>query len=295
MTKVAVLGTGRMGGAIARRLAASGFDLTVWDRTTAKAQALNVGRVAPTPALAIRDADLVISSLTNAAAVREVYLGPDGAFGTSDRTLFVEMSTAGPESIEELSREARTRGLRLLEAPVLGSVPAVESGTLAVLVGGSPQGLGQARPVLERLGEIHYVGGFGSAARLKLVANTMLGITSAAAAELLAAGTAAGLDREQVFWALVRFAPALKAREAGFMRDQHTPTMFAVHDLVKDLGLALEVYERANAAVPLTREARALFAETASESSDLDISAIVNAYSGGSRAPQNVASLRQAR
>jgi 3-hydroxyisobutyrate dehydrogenase-like beta-hydroxyacid dehydrogenase len=278
MTKVAVLGTGRMGGAIARRLAASGFDLTVWDRTAAKAEALNVARAAPTPAEAIRDADIVISSLTNAAAVREVYLGPHGAFATSGGSLFVEMSTAGPESIDELDQEARTRGLRLLEAPVLGSVPAVESGTLAVLVGGSPQDLAEARPVLERLGEIHYVGGFGSAARLKLVANTMLGITSAAAAELLAAGTAAGLDREQVFWALVRYAPALKAREAGFMRDQHEPTMFAVHDLVKDLGLALDVYERANAAVPLTREARALFAETASESDDLDISAIVNAY-----------------
>jgi len=295
MTRVAVLGTGRMGGAIAHRLVASGFDLQVWDRTAAKASALNVGRVAQTPAEALRDADIVISSLTNAAAVHDVYLGPQGAFGTSTTALFVEMSTAGPESIDELSREARTRGLRLLEAPVLGSVPAVESGTLAVLVGGSRDDLEAARPVLERLGEIHHVGGFGSAARLKLVANTMLAITSAAAAELLAAGTAAGLDREQVFWALVRFAPALKVREAGFMRDQHTPTMFAVHDLVKDLGLALEVFERTNAAVPLTREARSLFAETASESSDLDISAIVNAYSGGSRSPQNVASLRQAR
>src|SRR5438093_9825214 len=283
MTRVAVLGTGRMGGAIAHRLVASGFDLQVWDRTAAKASALNVGRVAQTPAEALRDADIVISSLTNAAAVHDVYLGPQGAFGTSTAALFVEMSTAGPESIDELSREARTRGLRLLEAPVLGSVPAVESGTLAVLVGGSRDDLEAARPVLERLGEIHQVGGFGSAARLKLVANAMLGITSAAAAELLAAGTAAGLDREQVFWALVRLAPALKAREAGFMRDQHEPTMFAVHDLVKDLDLALDLYERANAAVPLTREARALFAETASESGDLDISAIVNAYASGNR------------
>ena len=291
MTRVAVLGTGRMGGAIARRLAASGFDLIVWDRTPAKAQGLNVGRVARTPAEAIHDADIAISSLTNAAAVRDVYLGPQGAFGTSDRPLFVEMSTAGPESIEQLSREARARGLRLLEAPVIGSVPAVESGTLAVLVAGSPQDLAQARPVLEQLGEVHYVGGFGSAARLKLVANTMLGITSAAAAELLAAGTAAGLDREQVFWALVRFAPALKAREAGFMRDQHEPTMFAVRDLVKDLGLALEVYERANAAVPLTHETRALFAETASESNDLDISAIVKAYSSP-RSPQSAGAKR---
>jgi len=287
-----------MGGAIARRLAASGSDVIVWDRTTAKARALTVGRVASTPADAIRDAAIVISSLTNADAVREVYLGSNGAFdnpATLLEKLFVEMSTAGPESIEALGHEARSRGLRLLEAPVLGSVPAVESGTLAVLVGGSPQDLALARPVLERLGEIRYVGGIGSAARLKLVANTMLGITSAAAAELLAAGTAAGLDREQVFWALVRFAPALKAREAGFMRDQHEPTMFAVRDLVKDLGLALDVYERANATVPVTREVLALFAETASASNDLDISAIVNAYSSRDRGPQNAESRRRAR
>src|SRR3989441_10397495 len=297
MTIVAVLGTGRMGGAIARRLAASRFDLAVWDRTPAKAQALTVGGVAPTPAEAIRDPYTVISSLTTAAAGREVYLGPGGAFDppAGRKNLFVEMSTAGPESIDDLSQEARTRGLRLLEAPVLGSVPAVESGTLAVLVGGSPQDLAQARPVLELLGEIHYVGGFGSAARLKLVANTMLGITTAAAAELLAAGTAAGLDREQGFWALVRFAPALKAREAGFMRNQHEPTMFAIHDLVKDLGLALQMYERANAAVPLTRETLALFEETASDSNDLDISAIVNAYSSGNRGPHNAEPLRKAR
>jgi 3-hydroxyisobutyrate dehydrogenase len=276
-----------MGSAIARRLAGSGIDLTLWDRTSAKAQALQVGGVALTPAEAVRDAEFVISSLTNANAVRDVYLGSRGAFeAAAAECLFVEMSTAGPESIEGLSQAALARGLHVLEAPVIGSVPAVESGKLAVLVGGSQEDLERARPVLERLGEIHYVGGFGSAARLKLIANTMLAITSAAAAELLEAGTAAGLDREQVFWALVRFAPALKAREAGFMRGQHEPTMFAVRDLVKDLGLALELYKRANAAVPLTSEARDVFTDVDSEWADLDISAIVNAYSRRSRRPQ---------
>ena len=282
MTAVAVLGTGRMGGAIARRLAGSGFEVTVWDRTAARARAVSVGRVASSPADAVRGADIALTSLTNAAAVRDVYLGPQGAFEGSAGTLFVEMSTAGPDSIELLGREANARGLRLLEAPVLGSVPAVESGTLAVLVGGSPQDLDTARPVLERLGEIHYVDGLGSAARLKLVANTMLGITSAAAAELLAAGTAAGLDREQVFWALLRFAPLLKAREAGFMRDRHEPAMFAVHDLIKDLSLAMDVYDRAKSAAPLTRETRELFEKTSARSGDLDISAIVTAYPRGS-------------
>ena len=189
----------------------------------------------------------------------------------------MEMSTGGPDVIEELGQQARAHGKRLLEAPVLGSVPAVESGTLAVLVGGSPSDLEQARPTLERLGEVHHVGALGSAARLKLVANSMLGIISAAAAELLAAGTAAGLEREQVFWALARYAPLLKAREAGFLRDQHQPTMFAVRDLVKDLDLALDLYRRAPVPVPLTLKTRELFARVLPESSDLDISAVVRA------------------
>jgi 3-hydroxyisobutyrate dehydrogenase len=282
MTTVAVLGAGRMGGAMARRLTTSGFELTVWDRTEAKARAVKVGRVASTPADAVRGADIAISSLTNADAVRDVYVGPHGAFENSTGTLFVEMSTAGPDSIEELGREADRRKLHLLEAPVLGSVPAVENGTLAVLVGGSSHDLDRARPVLERLGEIHVVGDLGSAARLKLIANTMLGITSVAAAELLAAGTAAGLDREQIFWALVRFAPLLKAREAGFMRGKHEPAMFAVHDLIKDLSLAMEMYQRGSSTVPLTRETRELFEKTAAQSGDLDISAIVTAYPRGS-------------
>jgi 3-hydroxyisobutyrate dehydrogenase-like beta-hydroxyacid dehydrogenase len=276
-TKVAVLGTGRMGGAIARRLQASGFAVTVWDRTREKAEGLKVGPVGATPGDAIRDADLALSSLTDATAVRSVYLGRDGIIEHAAGQLLVEMSTGGPDVIEELGQQARARGVRLLEAPVLGSVPAVETGTLAVLVGGSPSDLEQARPGLERLGEVHYVGPLGSAARLKLVANSMLGIISAAAAELLAAGTAAGLEREQVFWALARYAPLLKAREAGFLRDQHQPTMFAVRDLVKDLDLALDLYRRAQMPVPLTHKTRELFAEVLPGSSDLDISAIVRA------------------
>src|SRR5207253_5972628 len=95
MTRVAVLGTGRMGGAIAHRLVASGFDLQVWDRTAAKASALNVGRVAQTPAEALRDADIVISSLTNAAAVHDVYLGPQGAFGARSEEHTSELQSRG--------------------------------------------------------------------------------------------------------------------------------------------------------------------------------------------------------
>jgi 3-hydroxyisobutyrate dehydrogenase len=278
METVAVLGTGRMGGAIARRLKASGFELTLWNRAKEKAERLNLGRVASTPAEAIRGAGIVISSLTGPAAVRRVYFGPDGVFTNSAGKLLIEMSTAGPDVVEQLAQEAQAGGSRLLEAPVIGSIPAVESGSLAILVGGAAQDVAQAGPVLSRLGEIRYVGELRSAARLKLVANTMLGITHAAAAELLAAGTAAGLDRDQLFWVLARFVPILKSRQAGFLQERHEPPLFAIRDLIKDLDLALEVYRRANADVPLTLETRSLFEDITPQSDNLDISAIVKRY-----------------
>jgi 3-hydroxyisobutyrate dehydrogenase-like beta-hydroxyacid dehydrogenase len=106
----------------------------------------------------------------------------------------------------------------------------------------------------------------------------MLAISSAAAAELLAAGTAAGLDRDQLFWVLARFVPALKMRECGFLRKHYEPPLFAIRDLIKDLDLALEVYRRADADVPLTLETRSLFEDITPQSDNLDISAIVKRY-----------------
>ena len=274
MTTVAILGTGKMGGAMARRLAGSGFDVTLWNRTPTKAEELHVGRVVGTPAEAARDADVVISSLTNDAAVRDVYLGENGVLRDGAGKLLIDTSTAGPHIAEELGREAEAKGARLLDAPVVGSVPAVENGKLLILAGGDRADLEQARPVLEKLGDVVYVGERGNAQRLKLIANSMLGITSAAAAELLAAGTAIGLDREQVFSILVRFAPGLAVRERGFLHDQHTPPMFALRDLVKDLDLGLRAYGEGGVTTTLTRQTRELFAAAMRESGDLDLSAI---------------------
>lgn len=223
MPAVAILGTGKMGSAIARRLAGSGFDLTLWNRTSAKAEELGVGRVAATPAEATRNAEVVISSLTNDDAVRGVYLGEGGVLSSAAGKLLIDASTAGPAVAEELGRAAQARGARFLEAPVIGSVPTVETGRLLILVGGAPTDLEHARPVLDQLGEILYVGEWGGAQRLKLIANSMLGVTSAAAAELLRAGTAIGLEPQQVFSILVRFAPGLAAREGGACTSNTNP------------------------------------------------------------------------
>ena len=283
MTKVAVLGTGRMGGAIAHRLKAGGFQISVWDRTKSKAEALDVGRVADSPANATQDAEVVVSMVTGPEAVRDVYFGPVGIFAAGANKTILEMSTAGPGVAQELAIAAKLNGARLIEAPVMGSVPAVNSGTLVILAAAaSAEDLEAARPVLQQLGEVHYVGEIGSAAALKLVANCFLAIVSAAAAEMIAAGTGRGLDREQVFWALTRLAPVLKTREAGFVRNLHEPTMFAIRDMLKDLDLGLGLYQPVRgsvSAVPLTSLTRELFDSVASQAPDLDLSAIVNAYS----------------
>ena len=281
MTRVAVLGTGKMGAAIARRLKQGGFDVSVWDRTRSKAEALGVGRVADSPADAARGADVVISMVTGPQAVRDVYFGENGVFRASASKTIVDMSTTGPGIAHELQSGADLNGARLIEAPVIGSTPAVNSGSLFILAGVAlPADLDAARPVLEQLGEVHYVGDLGSAAALKLIANSYLGIVSTGAAELIAAGASHGLDPEQVLTVLARIWPGLKLREAGFVKHLHEPTMFAMRDLLKDLDLALAFYRSAApSAVPLTSLTREMVAGVASTAPDLDISAIVKAYS----------------
>jgi 3-hydroxyisobutyrate dehydrogenase/2-hydroxy-3-oxopropionate reductase len=272
-----------MGGAIARRLKAGGFDVSVWDRTKSKAEALQVGPVADSPADAARKSDVLVTMVTGPQALHDVYFGPTGVFAANAESTIVDMSTVGPAAAHELADAAAVKGAKLVEAPVIGSVPAVNSGTLLILAGSAlVEDLETVRPVLQQLGEVHYVGDIESAAALKLIANSFLGIVSAGAAELMAAGAAQGLDPEQVFTILSRFAPGLKVREAGFVRNIYEPPMFAVRDILKDLDLALALYQRAprvHSRVPLTAMTRELFAEVASRVPDLDISAIVTAYS----------------
>jgi 3-hydroxyisobutyrate dehydrogenase-like beta-hydroxyacid dehydrogenase len=125
---------------------------------------------------------------------------------------------------------------------------------------------------------VRHVGSLGSGARLKLVANSMLGTVTVAAAELQTAGEAAGLDAEEVFWVLARLAPSLEMRRAGYLDDQHEPTLFAVRDLRKDLDLALDLFHSLAARAPLTALVRELVGEAAADAADLDITAVIRRY-----------------
>jgi 3-hydroxyisobutyrate dehydrogenase-like beta-hydroxyacid dehydrogenase len=276
--RIAILGTGKMGSAIAGRLAEGGFKIILWNRTRERAEALGLGTVADTPAAAVRGADVVISNLTGAEAVRSSYNGPDGAISEGAEKLFVEMSTAGPDLLPTLAADIAAAGGRLVDAPILGAPTLMRAGQAAILVGGSDLDFDAASPVLGALGTVRHVGPLGSGARLKLVANSMLADVILAAAELQVAGERAGLQPDDVFWVLERMAPMLAARRNGIVENRHEPTLFALRDLRKDLDLAIGLFGRSDVQAPLTLEARHLVAAAATKYGDEDITAVARPY-----------------
>jgi 3-hydroxyisobutyrate dehydrogenase-like beta-hydroxyacid dehydrogenase len=276
--RVAVLGTGRMGSAIARRLAETGVELVLWNRTRAHAENVGVGVVARTPAEAVAKVDVVITSLTGPEALRATLLGPTGALAAAHGQTFVEMSTVGPDVLDELAPLVKKTGSPFIDAPVVGAPPAVSAGAELVIAGGERADVERVRPILERLGELRHVGSFGSGARVKLVANSMLAAVVLIAAELETAGTVAGLDRETTFDVLTRFVPMLKLRRAGYIEDRHEPALFTLRDLLKDLDLALSLFHSVDAHVPLTALVRECVDEAVAEEPELDISAVIHQY-----------------
>jgi 3-hydroxyisobutyrate dehydrogenase-like beta-hydroxyacid dehydrogenase len=283
-SRVAVLGTGKMGAAIAARLDESGFEVVLWNRTRSRAEALGLGVIADTPAAAAAGVDIVISSLTGREAVLATYLGPDGALSAGAGKHFIEMSTAGPDLVADLAPQVAAAGGTFVDAPILGAPPTVRAGIASVVVGGASADVADVRQLLNVLGTVRHVGPVGSAARLKLVANSMLADVLLAAAELQAAGEAAGLDRDDVFFVLERVAPSLGARRAG-LEGQLTPTWFALRDLRKDMDLAMALYQLAESRTPMTTWSRDQVGTAAAVTPDRDISAIAALYR--TRAPDS--------
>jgi len=255
----------------------------VWNRTRSRAEELKAGAVVESPADAVARVDVVITSLTGADALRATFGGPTGALAGAHGQTFVEMSTAGPDVLEELAPLVAKTGSTLVDAPVIGAPPNVLKGAELIIAGGERADVDRVRPILEHLGDLRYVGPFGSGARLKLVANSMLGALVLIAAELETAGKRAGLDPAVTFDLLTRFVPSLAIRRAGYLEDRHQPTMFALRDLRKDLDLALIAFHRVDAHVPITALVREWIDEAAAVDADLDISAVIRRYGQSSK------------
>ena len=272
--KVAILGTGKMGAAMAKRLDAQEHQVRLWNRTRSRAEAVGVGTVSATPAEAVRDVEVVMSILTDAAAVRATYLSAGGAREAARDQVFVEMSTAGAEVSKEIAASVPA----YVEAPLFGSVGAIATGAAVILAAGDGAAIERARPVLSAIGEIRFIGELGSAAALKLVSNTMLANLYTAASELMAAGVAAGIPAEEVFFVLNRFAPLLTQRKAGFVEHRYEPVTFALRDMVKDLELGHELFQRLGVSTPMSDKTRGLFEKAMPAHADDEVTAVASLY-----------------
>lgn len=228
MTAVAVLGLGAMGRAIAARLLGAGHQLSVWNRTPGRDEVVAAGgRRAGTPADAVRGAEVVITMVTDGRALEEVLFGSDGAASTisPDATL-IDMSTVGPTSIASVAEHLAP--VPMLDAPVLGSVPSVQSGTLVIFVGGDREVFDRHSDLLSLLGTPRYMGRSGSGAMLKLVNNAAGTAALVAVGELLALTDRAAIDPDVALDSLAlgplaslieRWRPRLKGEDhASYFR-----------------------------------------------------------------------------
>jgi 3-hydroxyisobutyrate dehydrogenase len=276
---------GTMGGPMARRLASSGYAVRGFDLSAERAkQAAAAGvTVAASPADAAREADVVMSSLPDPAAVRRAYLGADGVLSTltSGATL-IDLSTIDPETWREVAAAARARGADCIDAPVSGGPLEAGNGKLVFLLGGDAAVLERVRPVLATLGtEIHHIGPLGSGLVVKIVNNMMSIANVAVAAEAMVLGVKAGVDPKRLFEILStsggRSHHFLK-RFPNVLAGDFTPN-FGIGLSRKDIALALAMAGKLEMPVPLASAVRQVYeAAHAQGFGGLDMAGVTRLY-----------------
>lgn len=255
MSTVAMIGVGRMGGAMARRFATAGHDLVVWnrDRTKAEQVAADTGAaVAATPAEAAASVELIVSSLADDAALRDVYLGHEGVVeGVAGGAAAADTSTVDPSTIEEVGKAMDDTGAGFVDCPVSGSVSTVEAGALTVMAGGDEAIIDRFEPVFEAIAKrIIRVGDRGAGAACKLAVNGLVHGLNLALAEALVLAERAGVDRStayEVFASGVGGAPFVQYKREAYENPDDTPVAFSLDLVGKDLELITGLGERVGA------------------------------------------------
>jgi 3-hydroxyisobutyrate dehydrogenase-like beta-hydroxyacid dehydrogenase len=291
--RIGFLGLGIMGSRMAANVARAGFPLTVWTHTPGKAErwATEHGATAlDTPAAVAERSDIVVSMVVDGAQVASVLNGEHGAVeGAHPGLLCVDMSTIGPTAAREIAAGLAPRGVAMLDAPVTGSSPRAEDGTLTIMCGGEPREFERVRPLLEAMGRlIVHVGELGQGQMLKLINNTLGAVNAAAVADALLLAKATGIDLD----ALVQVVSAgsgaslqmeMKSRP---MREHDYTTLFKAAHLLKDVRLCLQEAQGADTPFPSAAHAQDLLTATISRGlGNSDYAAMIEAAEGlaGSR------------
>ncbi len=267
-TRIAFLGTGLMGGPMARRLLAGGFSLTVWNRTPGKAEALvEAGaKVAAAPAEAVAEAEVVITMLKDGPAVEDLLFQQGVAEAMRPGTLFLDMGSIAPTEAKEHARRLAEGKVRCLDAPVSGGTKGATAGELAIMAGGSPEDFAAAEPVFAPMGRATHVGPLGTGQLCKLANQIIVAITIGAVSEAFILAGAGGADRAKVREALQGgFASSRILNEHGLRMVERDfepggPAKFQT----KDLRNALAAAKEADLDLPVTRLLHELFADMTS-------------------------------
>ena len=243
--RVGFIGLGIMGSRMAANLVRAGFELTVWNRTASTADewaARHGGAVASSPQALASNSDVVISMVVDGDQVESVLLGDEGA-GHGAGLLCIDMSTIGPTAARRIGKQLQERGVSFMDAPVTGSSPKAEDGTLTIMAGGEERDFERARPLFDAMGElILHVGPVGHGQLVKVINNAVAAANTAVAAEALIAGARAGADLDALV-AVIHAgsgASAMLDLKQRPMRSHDYTTLFKLEHMLKDLRLCLE-------------------------------------------------------
>jgi 3-hydroxyisobutyrate dehydrogenase len=256
--QVAVLGLGKMGEPIARRLLDAGHALAVWNRTAERASGLaDAGaRVLSSPREAWEAAAVCVTMLLDDEALLEVVTGADGLLATgADGRVLVDMSTVSPGASRQVAEAAAEAGVGYLRAPVSGNPSVVEAGNLGIMVSGDEEVFRPVEELLRDIGpNVFYVGRGEEARVLKLALNLMIAGNAQIIAEALVLGEAHGLDRAkmlEVMGASAVGSPFVKYKTASLVQDDYSAT-FTGYAMAKDLAMALAAAHEVKAPLPVT-------------------------------------------
>ncbi|GMG83591.1 NAD(P)-dependent oxidoreductase [Paralimibaculum aggregatum] len=259
MAKVSFLGLGVMGYPMAGHLAAAGHDVTVYNRTAAKAEkwaAQHGGKAAPTPKAAAEGQDFVMCCVGNDDDLRAVVLGDDGAFaGMASGTVFVDHTTASAQVARELQAAGKAAGIGFVDAPVSGGQAGAENGQLGIMCGGEQADYDRAEPVMQVYAKAcRLLGGPGAGQLTKMVNQICIAGLVQGLSEGVDFAQKAGLDAEAVFDVITKGAAGswqMENRHKTMLADEFE-FGFAVDWMRKDLGICLDEAKRNGARLPVT-------------------------------------------
>jgi 3-hydroxyisobutyrate dehydrogenase-like beta-hydroxyacid dehydrogenase len=259
-----------MGSRMAAHVARAGYPLTVWNRTaeTAREWADEHGAaVAATAREVAAASDIVVTMVADADAVRAVLLGPDGVVaGAAPGLLCVDMSTIGTAATLEIGAQLADAGLELLDAPVTGSAPRAQDGTLTIMAGGSPSAFERARPLLQTMGKlIVHAGPLGQGQAVKVINNAVAAANAVTVAEALIAASAEGVDLDALVQVMRAGSggSAMLELKAAPMREHDFAPLFKLDHMLKDVRLCLDAADAAGVPFTSAQRAAALLADAA--------------------------------